>query len=74
MIKSKKFSLTDGNKHEGSWDPEGRGVAGVLSGAGDLLPEDRGQDGADQAAAVDGGVEQREVGPHVVLENWNFLL
>ena len=66
--------LTYGNNHEGGGHPEGRGVAAgllvvvlvVVAGAVDL-PQDGGQDGGDQAARVDGGIEQGEVGFHLLL-------
>ena len=60
--------LTDRDYHEGSWYPESRRVAGLLACAGDLLPEDGREDGADQTAGVDGSVEQREVSFHVFLK------
>jgi len=59
--------LTDGNDHQSGGNPEGRRITGVLTGASHLLPEDGRQEGADQAAGVDGRVEQGEVSSHVIL-------
>ena len=56
--------LTDSDGHEDGGHEEGEREALLLAEAG-LLSEDRGQDGRDHRAEVDGGVEDAEEGAHL---------
>ena len=50
----------DGHQHQAGWDPECEGVAVVLAQAGHVGPDDRRDDHGEEAAQVDGPVEDGE--------------
>ena len=56
--------LTNGNHHQKSGNPKGQTVALIFSKAR-LLPEDRGQNGGNHRAEVDGRVEDPEESGHL---------